>query len=253
MSCTDKFVLPFRWREFGRWYKDCGKIDAENANGRLKICAADFASDTRKLRGIRVRGEITVNSSRFSELYLCAFLADLGRNELLEPFIGNPDSFVGRAVESSPVTLELAQSQKFEIFIPEQGWILPSIWRFLMHSIGLRRKTSERMPDILVLAFLPDTNIPVFSTSVPFDYFGSASHLQEELVLKEFFSTLKLRPSASEAEVHAAYIASCRRFQELIPDCVSPIVWRRRTSMFSRIKHGYHIWAERLQMRRNQY
>ncbi|MBU1108573.1 MAG: J domain-containing protein [Candidatus Riflebacteria bacterium] len=253
MNYTDQFVLPFKWREFGRWFENCGKVDSENDKGRLKIAEAGFVAGGRKLRGIRIKGELSVKDSHFCELFLCAFLVDLHRKELFEPFIGNPESFDERMVSPRLITLTPSVTQKYELFIQEQGWILPSIWRFLMQSIGLRHKTSERKPDIIVFAFQEGNSVPVYAASLPFDYFGSAHHLQEELIMNDFFDMLHIEPDASESEIQRAYIASCRKFQELIPDCVSSIVLRRRTSMFSRIKQGYHIWTDRLQKRRNEF
>ena len=253
MHYTDPFVLPFRWRQFGRWYEDCGRVNSENDKGRLKVVEAGFAAGGKKLRGISVRGELTVNDPSFCELYLCAFLVDLQRKELFEPFIGNPESFDESVVKPRRISLEPLASQEFELFIPEQGWVLPSIWRFLMQSIGLRHKTSERKPDIIVFAFQRDNPAPVCTSSLPFDYFGSAHQLQEDLIMGDFYDLLRVHPSASESEIQTAYIASCRKFQTLIPDCVSSMVLRRRLNTFSRIKQGYHIWTERLQKRRSEF
>jgi hypothetical protein len=136
------------------------------------------------------------------------------------------------------------------LFIPEEGWILPSIWRFLMHSLGLHHKTDERLPEIIVFAFATDNKRPLLSTTKAFDYYGSAHRLQENLILDEFYDILHLEPFASESDIQKAYIATCRKFQAFLEDCASSAVLRMRSKMFSRMKQGYHIWTERLNKRR---
>lgn len=252
MEYTERFVLPFRWREFGSWFASAGRVTSENKSGRLRIVGAEFAAGQRKLDGIKVKVELITDNVAGKGMFLCAFLADLHHNELFEPFIGNPERFAEDYVSGRFVELCHGASEEHELFIPEKGWVLPSIWRFLFQSIGLRQKSSERMPDLLVFAFKPGVSLPVLFATQSFDYFGSAQKLKEQLVLGDFFSLLHLPAEADESEIQRAYIMSCREQQLQSNQKIVPELIRRRSARFMRIKHGYQVWTEKLQ-RRNRF
>lgn len=249
MNYTERFVLPFRWREFGSWFSRAGGVLSENNSGRLKINGIDFAAGNRKLEGIRIKVELTVDDLAVKEAFLCAFLADLQHKELFEPFIGNPECFGEEYIAGKAVKPRHGALEDHELFIPEQGWVLPSIWRFLVQSIGLRHKGGQRMPDIVVFAFRPGSTSPLFYASQPFDYFGNAQRLKEDLVLGDFFSLLNLPAETDEAEVQRAYIHCCREHQSDSGGGVPTEVARSRYARFARIKQGYHVWIEKLQRR----
>jgi hypothetical protein len=250
MNYAERFVLPFRWREFGSWFSSTGNVSSENESGRLKINGIGFAAGSRKLEGIRVKVGLELNNAFLKNIYVCAFLADLHQKELFEPFIGNPERFGEEYIAGKSFRpRHHGANEELELFIPEQGWILPSIWRFLVQSIGLRNKGAGRMPDVAVFVFQPGCRQPLLFASQPFDYFGNAQQLKEDLVLGDFFNLLKLPQDAHESEVQRAYIMSCRDHQDEITAGQPPEVVRRNSARFSRIKQGYHVWIEKLQRR----
>lgn len=249
MNYTARFVLPFRWREFGNWFASAGLVPSENDSGRLKIAGLTFAAGNRKLEGIKIKVELSINDVAAKDVFLCAFLADLYHKELFEPFIGNPERFGEEYISGKAVRPRHGAVEEHELFIPEQGWVLPSIWRFLVQSIGLRHKGAERMPDVVVFAFGHGNPKPLLFASQSFDYFGNAQQLKEDLILGDFFSLLNLPEGSHENEVQRAYILSCREYQAEVGGVVSPDLVRRRLAKFARIKQGYHIWTEKLQQR----
>ncbi len=250
MKHAERFVLPFRWREFGRWFAGYGQVLSHNTAGRLKIENTSFAARQKKVEGIRLKVELKICDESVKKVFLCAFVADLSHNELFEPFIGNPDRFADECLAGKFVEPLSGASQKVELMIPEQGWVLPSIWRYMVETIGLKHKAEQRLPDLLVFAFNPANSQPLLYASCAFDYFGHAARLRDGLILEEFFELLKLSPESSESDVQRAYIQSCREFQTFSSGNFSEQLFHKFSSRFARIKQGYHVWIDRLQGKR---
>lgn len=244
-----KMVLPFKWRDFGVWFSKNSSVKSENEHGVLKINDLCFATSHHNLNGIRIGVEFGLLRPYLNDVFLCAFLADMGQMQLFEPFVGNPDSGDGSFFASMKVAPAPEKKRNYELFLPEAGWVLPSIWRFLVQSLGLRPKGHERMPDIITFAFEPVSMRPLLFAAKPFDYYGSAKRLKEEVMLDDFFQFLNLAPDASEAEVQRAYILSCRDFKASQSENENDEEMRRRLNHFNRIKRGYQVWTERLQQK----
>ena len=103
------------------------------------------------------------------------------------------------------------------------------------------------MPEIIVFGFSQqDSQKPVLFAKQPFDYFGNARRLKEELAVKDFFKLLNVAPNASESEIQRAYISRCREFQNEVAAKFSKAVKRHRNSVFTRMKNGYQVWTEKL-------
>lgn len=245
-----KMVLPFKWRDFGVWFSRNSSLRSENEHGALKIEDLCFATSHHNLSGIRIVAELKLFRPDFENIFLCAFLADMGHMQLFEPFVGNPDSGEGSFFAGMKVSPKPEKTGSYELFLPEAGWVLPSIWRFLVQSLGLRPKGHERMPDIIVFAFEPGSMRPLLFAVKPFDYYGNAQRLKEEVMLDDFFQFLNLAPDASEAEVQRAYILSCRDFKADQSENENGEEARRRLNHFNRIKQGYQVWTEKLQQKR---
>ncbi len=252
MNIIDKIVLPFKWSEFGSWYQRFQSVNSEGASGYLKITDLAFSAGKRGLEGIRIEVELNLEHNVPKEICLCGFLADLEHEQLFEPFIGNPDNaeevyHASRVIKPHPGFKEVV-----ELFIPEAGWVLPSIWRFLIQSLGLRPKGNEHMPDIFVFAMAPGGEVPLLTASRIFDYYGNAERLKEEMLLGEFFRQLKLDESASESEVQRAYIQHCRDSQVGPVSKLSVEDMRHKQGHFNRLKQGYQVWTEKLQHARER-
>lgn len=250
MDLSQGLVLPFKWRGFNTWFSKFKSVTSENEVGKLVIRDLHFAAGTRSLEGIKIDVDLKVNDPNRSELFLCAFLADLTHLELFEPFIGNPDRFNQEYHGTRMIKPIVGRSESYELFIPEQGWILPSIWRFLVKSLGLHKKGGERMPDILVFAFSRNIDEPVLFATKPFDYYGNARRLKDDLMLGEFYRLLNLRQGASESDIQRAYVMSCCELQANQADNPADEYMGNNRARFSRIKQGYHVWAEKLQRNR---
>jgi hypothetical protein len=168
--------------------------------------------------------------------------------ELFEPFIGSPDCFASIGLSGKFLHARPGQEEPVELFIPDQGWILPSLWRFLVESLGLKKKEKARMPEILILAFqsASTSRLLTYATK-PFDYFGNANRLKEEIALRQFFSLLNVDEAASEAEIQRAYISTCREFQAMNADGLPFELKRKKSSEFSKVKNGYQVWIDKLQ------
>lgn len=251
MIDTEKFVLPFKWREFGRWFSALGSITAMN-DSQIIIKDVFFETCDRRLDGIRVCTSLNLDSDGPKNLYLITFLADMETLQLFEPFFGNPDKFTEVGLSGRMVRCFPGKRSDVELFIPDQGWILPSIWRFLVQSVGLKKKDDARMPEIIVLGFDACNNsVPLVFAKRPFDYFGNANRLKEELALNDFFRLLNVPEGAPDSEVQRAYIMRCREFQVEAAENVPKEVFRRRSSVFTRIKNGYQIWTEKIKLPQN--
>lgn len=246
MVDTERFVLPFKWREFGKWFSTLGPVTKSNQK-QLEIKDIHFEAGERRLEGIRIIASLQLQGELPKDVFLLTFLADMETLELFEPFFGSPDSLADVGLSGRFVRLMPEKTLDVELFIPDQGWILPSIWRFLVQSIGLKKKEDARMPEIIVFGFeTGNSGRPILFASKPFDYFGNANRLKEEIALKDFFRLLDLTPEAAEADIQRAYISRCREFQT---DCGSGYpreLISKRNSVFSRIKNGYQIWSEKI-------
>ena len=246
MVDTERFVLPFKWREFGKWFSTLGPI-AEANQSQLQIKDIHFEAGERRLEGIRIMASLQIKGNLPKDVYLLTFLADMESLELFEPFFGSPDRLSDTGLSGRFLRLMPQRTLDVELFIPDQGWILPSIWRFLVQSIGLHKKERAKMPEIIVFAFeTGGEQKPILFASMPFDYFGNANRLKEEIALKDFFKLLDLSPDATEADVQCAYISSCREYQGENVGGLSGEINGKRNSTFSRIKNGYQIWTDRL-------
>lgn len=247
MIDTERFVLPFKWREFGKWFSTLGAI-TEKSNSQLEVKDVYFEAGDKRLDGIRVVTTLNLSEENSKDLFMITFLADMETLDLFEPFFGNPDKtkefgLSGRFVRASP-----GKSCDVELFIPDQGWILPSIWRFLVESVGLRKRDDARMPEIIVFGFEAGSKsqTPLFFARKPFDYFGNARRLKEQMALSDFFRLLNVSAFAPEEEVQRAYIVRCREFEHEQENRFPREVYRRRVSILTRIKNGYQIWSERV-------
>ncbi len=247
MNLIDKIVLPFKWSEFGSWYTKYRNVNPEGSSGSLRITDLAFAAGKRGLEGIRIEVELNLECNVPKELCLCGFLADLEHEQLFEPFIGNPDNAESVYHASRLIKPHPGFKEVIELFIPEAGWVLPSIWRFLIQSLGLRPKRQEHMPDIFVFAMAPGVEGPLLTASSPFDYYGNAERLKEEMLLGEFFRQLQLDESASESEVQRAYIQHCRDSQAPSVSGFSAEAIRQSRGRFNRVKQGYQVWTEKIQ------
>ena len=249
MGILKKFVLPFRWREFGSWFSKNSSVRSNNDLGSLEIKDLYFSAGQRNLNGIKIEVDLKLSQNLPEEIFLCGFLADLEQLRLFEPFIGNPDSSDECYHAHRKITATPGKSETFELFIPEAGWVLPSIWRFLIQSLGLRPKGEERMPDIVVFAFAPGGEVPLLFATKPFDYYGNTQRLKEKLMLGDFFRLLNLNENAPEAEVQRAYIHRCRDLQTSTEGLAEEAA-ATTNNHFSRIKQGYQVWSEQLQKKR---
>lgn len=246
MVDTERFVLPFKWREFGKWFSTLGPVTESNQK-QLQIKDIHFEAGERRLEGIRIIASLQLESPLPKDVYLLTFLADMETLELFEPFFGSPEQLSDVGLSGRFIRLIPEKTLDVELFIPDQGWILPSIWRFLVQSIGLKRKEDARMPEIIVLGFeTGGNNRPILFASQPFDYFGNANRLKEEIALKDFFRLLDLSHDAAEADVQRAYISRCREFQNDSGQGFPRELMSKRNSVFARIKNGYQIWTEKL-------
>ncbi len=245
-----KMVLPFKWRDFGAWFSGHGRVTSENAHGELNISDLCFATSHHNLSGIRIGVDLKFLRSDCENIFLCAFLADLGQMLLFEPFVGNPDSGEGSFFAGMTVSPTPGKKCRHELFLPEAGWVLPSIWRFLVQSLGLRPKGHERMPDVIAFAFEPVGMQPLLFATTPFDYYGNAHRLREEIMLNDFFQFLGLAPDAGETEVQRAYILHCRDFNSSLSSDDGSEEARKRLNHFNRIKQGYQVWTEKLQQKK---
>lgn len=248
MSSLKKFVLPFKWREFGSWFSKNGSARSRNDLGSLAIKDMYFTAGQRNLNGIKIEVDLKLSRNIPNEIFLCGFLADLEQLQLFEPFIGNPDSSDETYHASRKIITTPDKAETFELFIPEAGWVLPSIWRFLIQSLGLRPKGQERMPDVIVFAFAPGGEVPLLFATRPFDYYGNTQRLKEKLILGDFFRLLNLTEDAAEADVQRAYIHRCRDLQATEDLAEEAVV--SKNNHFSRIKQGYQVWSEQLQKKR---
>jgi hypothetical protein len=249
MIDTERFVLPFKWREFGKWFSALGSI-TENNKFQIKIKDVCFEASERRLEGIRIQTKILVPSGIEKKIFLVAFLADMESLELFEPFVGIPNRVSDFGLSGRMVELRSGRGTQVDLFIPDQGWILPSIWRFLVQSVGLKKKDDVKMPEVIIFGFEPGQNQrPVLFACRPFDYFGNARRLKEDLALKDFFRLLNVSPEASEAEIQRAYIVRCREFQAESGEEVPRELYRRRGSVFAKIKNGYQIWTDKTRER----
>lgn len=242
MSQTHALVLPFRWREFSDWFSKTGEVGSDNINGQIKIADIHFRPGDQGVAGIGIDVELQINHQQYPNVWLCPFLADMKRLELFEPFIGNPDK-QGLGAVSARVVAPTGKPESVELFIEEQGWILPSLWRFLFKSIGLKRKKDQALPYVLVLVFDSKSSKTLLCGSVPFDYFGNAIRFQNELLVKQFMQYLHLRPECSEAEVQRAYAITCWEYKA------------KKTSehdkrRFDNIKKGYKAWIDSIKQPR---
>ncbi len=213
MNSIDKIVLPFKWSEFGSWFSTCNPPGLAGQFGTLAINDLAFTAGNHNLDGIRIEVELCFKPGVAKEVFLCGFLADLEHLQLFEPFVGNPDSDDAIYHACQKIRTHPGVAEVVELFLPEAGWVLPSIWRFLIQSLGLRPKKSIHMPDIIVMALVKDENLPLLFASKPFDYYGNARRLKEELLLEDFFRQLHVDEGTSEAEVQRAYILHCRDSQ----------------------------------------
>ncbi|MFZ5950898.1 MAG: hypothetical protein ACOYXC_09340 [Candidatus Rifleibacteriota bacterium] len=248
MVDTERFVLPFKWREFGKWFSTLGPIN--NNQEKLEIKDIHFEAGEKRLEGIRIMASLQIQTEMPADIFLLTFLADMETLELFEPFFGSPDRLADVGLSGRFVRLEPGKTLDVELFIPDQGWILPSIWRFLVQSIGLKKKESSRMPEIIVFGFeVGKTSRPFLFASQEFDYFGHANRLKEEIALKDFFKLLNLSPDASESDVQRAYISCCRDHQNDVQAGHATELAGKRNSSFARIKNGYQIWTDKLNNR----
>ena len=236
MSQTHAFVLPFRWREFSDWFSKAGEVGSENPNGHIKIADIHFRPGERGVAGIGIDVELQINHQLYPYVWLCPFLVDMKRIELFEPFIGNPDK-QGLGAASAQAVVPAGKTESVELFIEEQGWILPSIWRFLFKSIGLKRKKDQALPHLMVLVFSNNSPKPLLCASEPFDYFGNAIRFQNELLVKEFMRILHLRPDCSQAEIQRAYAITCWEYK-------AKNASENEKRKFDSIKKGYKAWLE---------
>jgi hypothetical protein len=247
MLDAERFVLPFKWREFGKWFSALNQTEVKT-DVQLNIEDIFFEASEHKLEGISVTTRFCSFSKQTQGFFLITFLADMRSLQLFEPFIGNPDCFGEIGLSGRYTVVEPMQEERLELFIPDQGWILPSIWRFLVQSVGLRKKTRPRMPDILVIAFSTSPKIKFLCYKTrEFDYFGNANRLKDEIALRDFFRLLNLEENASESDIQRAYIAKCR---ELQPEeiCNELSFSRKKSAAFTRIKNGYQLWTEKLRL-----
>lgn len=247
MNVIDKLVLPFKWSEFGSWLTNYRQVALASPYGSLSINGTTFSAGSKGLDGINISVELCFNEAVAPEIYLCGFLADLEHQQLFEPFIGNPDSgdtsyHACRKVGVNPGIIEA-----HSLFIPEAGWVLPSIWRFLVQSLGLKSKNRAQMPDIVVLALSPGQPGPLLFGSQPFDYYGEARRFKEELLLGEFFRQLHVDANAPEGEIQRAYILHCRDSQSQASTSEDSA---HRQSHVNRLRQGYQLWTEKLQHQR---
>lgn len=241
MIDSERFVLPFKWRDFGKWFSTLGSIKEQNKI-KFKIKDIFFEASESRLEGIRIITSLKPGNNIADSIFLITFLADMKTLELFEPFIGSPDHIADFALSGRFVNLSEKKEQKIELFIPDQGWILPSIWRFLVQSVGLKKKTETRMPEIIVFGFSQkDNQKPVLFARKPFDYFGNAQRLKEELAIKDFFRLLNVGPDATESEIKRAYFSRCKEFKNEISAQIPRSVSRRRNSNLARIKNGYEV------------
>ena len=245
-----KMVLPFKWRDFGVWFSRNSSVRSENEHGALKIEDLYFSNSRHNLNGIKIKVELKLLRPDQDQVFLCAFLADMSHLQLFEPFIGNPDDHTSEFFASSRVRSEHGMPESHELFLPDSGWILPSIWRFLVQSLGLRHKGEEMMPDVIVFAFDSASMQPLLFDLKPFDYYGNAKRLNNKVILEDFFQFLDLAPDASEAEVQRAYILHCRDFKACQSSDDGGEEARKRLSHFNRVKQGYQVWIEKLQQKR---
>ncbi|NCB37995.1 MAG: hypothetical protein EOM80_04425, partial [Erysipelotrichia bacterium] len=118
MEISNRFVLPFRWSEFGSWFSRLGSVSSESAAGSLAIKRLCFSADTGNLEGIKVEVELNMRSIAPSEVFLCAFLGDLYRKELFEPFIGNLAKFHENYHGISKVRPKSGGAEIHELLIP---------------------------------------------------------------------------------------------------------------------------------------
>ncbi|MGM0599805.1 MAG: hypothetical protein ACQETH_08310 [Candidatus Rifleibacteriota bacterium] len=246
MIDSERFVLPFKWRDFGNWFSTLGSIKEKN-NTEIEIKDIFFEASETRLEGIRIITSLKPADNFPDSVFLITFLADMETLELFEPFIGSPDHIADFALSGRFVNLSDGKEEKTELFIPDQGWILPSIWRFLVQSVGLKRKTETKMPEIIVFGFSKqDKQKPLFFARKPFDYFGNARRLKEELALRDFFRLLQVSPNAAKSDVERAYVSRCRELQNAAPAKFPKSISRRRNSIFARMKNGYQVWTEKL-------
>lgn len=234
MFQTHDLDLPFRWRDFSDWFSKVGEVGSENRNGHIKIVDIHFKPGNHGVAGIGIDVELQINHQEYPNVWLCPFLVDMKRVELFEPFIGNPDQQKLGAVSARAIA-PVGKSEPVELFIEEQGWILPTLWRFLFKSIGLKRKKDQALPHVLVLVFDCETSEALLCASVPFYYFGNAVRFQNDLLAKEFMQTLRLRPDCSESEIQRAYAITCWEY-----NAKKHSEYDKRR--FDSIKKGYKAW-----------
>lgn len=249
MNSLDKIVLPFKWSDFGSWFSTCNPPGLVDRYGTLAINDLAFTAGNHSLDGIRIEAEFCFKPGVAKEVFLCGFLADLEHLQLFEPFVGNPDSKDEVYHACQKIRTHPGITEVVELFLPEAGWVLPSIWRFLIQSLGLRPKKSIHMPDIIVMALVKDENLPLLFASRPFDYYGNARRLKEELLLEDFFRQLHVDEGTSEAEVQRAYILHCRESQSFLAQGAASGDHQRQNHI-NRIRQGYQLWTEKLQQRR---
>ncbi|GAB4268282.1 MAG: hypothetical protein Kow0029_03540 [Candidatus Rifleibacteriota bacterium] len=245
MINEERFVLPFKWREFGKWFSTLGVIN-DQGDPILKIREIFFEAGEKRLEGIKIKVSFRGIEKKPKDFYLVAFLADMISLTLFEPIVGTPADFPEIGLSGKYVKSLSYEAIDLELFIPDQGWILPSIWRFLIQGMGLRRKDDARMPEIIVFAFESGNPKPIAFASKVFDYFGNARKLREDLALRDFFRLLNVHPDAPEHEIQRAYVARCREFHAEVGQNYSQEVIRRRNSVFSRIRNGYQLWSDKL-------
>ena len=250
MNDLDRVVLPFKWSEFSKWFSQYRQVAYSGTHGFLAINDTAFSAGHHRLEGISIVVELCFNDTFAREVYLCGFLADLEHQQLFEPFIGNPDSSDNCCFACRKLTVHPGVVEVHNLFIPEAGWVLPSIWRFLIQSLGLRPKGQVRMPDIVVFAIASEVPGPLLFGTLPFDYYGQAKRLKEELLLGEFFRQLHIDEHASESEIQRAYILHCRDSQMAVQTDASTAVTTQQQNQVNRLRQGYQLWTEKLQRQR---
>jgi hypothetical protein len=132
-----------------------------------------------------------------------------------------------------------------DLFIPEQGWVLPSIWKHLFSAMGLKAKAPVKMPEVVVFGFLPDARTPLFFCSQVFDYFGQAKRLREQLVLTDFFNLIGVSIKSTEKEISQAYAERCGELSRASVGPFSHSIEKLRESRFKKLKEGYQVWMEK--------
>ena len=242
------FVLPFEWNEFGDWFSKIEKDYWSKSQVQLRINDVCFESFKKKLSGIRLKVSLEALSKMDAEIVLCPFLVDMKRKILFKPFSDQKACYYYKNVLAARAFLgKDSLSVDTELFLPEQGWVLPSIWKKMRNSLGLNKKVKHpSFPHLLVLGFNSVDSVPICFAQREFDYFRESAKLREKLVLKDFFELVGMKDTSDIRKIEIAFKKKLFELKSQLNNCQTAEIGKYYRRSFEKLQLGYSLWLNYL-------